>query len=53
MAHLQDTLRDRQVEIDIKRAHPLNFVLRSRGAFLITETVSIALTRLLPQRAAA
>ncbi|MGH7503026.1 MAG: transcription-repair coupling factor [Longimicrobiales bacterium] len=53
MAHLQDTFRDRQVEIDVKRAHPLSFVLRSRGAFPITETVALALTQLLPHRAAA
>ena len=53
MAHLQDTFRDRQVEIDVTRAHPLSFVLRSRGAFPIVETLSIALAQLLPRKAAA
>jgi transcription-repair coupling factor (superfamily II helicase) len=53
MAHLQDTFRDRQVEIDVTRAHPLSFVLRSRGAFPIVETLSVALAQLLPRKAAA
>jgi transcription-repair coupling factor (superfamily II helicase) len=53
MAYLQDTLRDRQVEIEVTRAHPLSFILRSRGAFPITETVTLALAQLQPQKAAA
>ncbi len=46
LAALQDTMGDRQTELEIARTNPLSLVLRARGAAPVTETVLSALERL-------
>jgi transcription-repair coupling factor (superfamily II helicase) len=54
LAALQAPLRDRQVELEVRRTSPFSFVLRSYGAHAIADTLAAALEALQPaQRAAA
>ena len=53
MVALQGAFRDRQVEIEVRRASPLSFVLRLRGEASITDTLLIALQAMLEERARA
>jgi len=46
LAALQTTLREHQVEIDVRRAMPLSFIMRRRGARPILESVTAALNGL-------
>ena len=46
LAALQATMREHQVEIDVRRAMPLSFIMRRRGARPIVESVTAALAGL-------
>jgi transcription-repair coupling factor (superfamily II helicase) len=46
MATLQHALRDRQVALEVRRAVPFSFVLRSLGADSIIQTLDLALESL-------
>lgn len=50
LAALQPAFRDRQVEVEVKRANPLSFVIRLRGEASITDTLQTALSALLQER---
>ncbi|HUP89260.1 MAG TPA: TRCF domain-containing protein, partial [Longimicrobiales bacterium] len=53
LAALQPAFRDRQVEVEVKRANPLSFVMRLRGEASITDTLQTALSALLEEKARA
>jgi transcription-repair coupling factor (superfamily II helicase) len=53
LAALQDTLADRQTEVEVARANPLSLRLRARGASSIIDTLLLALDRLAEPKARA
>jgi transcription-repair coupling factor (superfamily II helicase) len=50
---LQGAFRDRQVEIEVRRASPLSFIMRLKGEASITETLVMALQALINEKARA
>ena len=53
LAALQGVFRGEQVEFEVKRAMPLSFVIRQRGARPLTDILTDALEALLERKAAA
>ncbi|MGQ0562646.1 MAG: transcription-repair coupling factor [Gemmatimonadota bacterium] len=50
---LQGALRDRQVEIEVKRQNPLSFVVRLKGEVSVTDTLCTALEAIIEEKARA
>ena len=53
MVALQGVFRDKQVEIEVKRANPLSFIMRLRGEASITNVLCDALEALIEEKARA